>query len=441
MIANSNNNDILTDKINVLLIGSGAREHSIAICLNRSQSIGQLFAYPGNPGIFECSEKADIDLKNDDTIVDFCNVKNIKLVIIGPEQPLADGLTDVLKNNGINVFGPTKYAAQLESSKDFAKQFMSRYNIPTAKYKSFDKYQQNDTEEYIDSNDKMPIVIKADGLAAGKGVVIANTKQEAKKAVNEMFAGAFKDAGNKIVIEEFMPGEEASVFAMCDGQDYVCLAPAQDHKRAFDNDEGPNTGGMGAYAPAPIVNSDVLSKVKVKIIEPVLKAMKAEGHPFVGCLYCGLMIKDNEPRVVEFNVRLGDPETEAVLSIFEGDFCKLLYTASIGKIDKTAMLSTVNKSACTIILASKGYPLAFDKGFEISGIDKAKHEFKNDLIIYHAGTKLSDDKLYSNGGRVIAVNAIADTLADAIKTAYKAADFIDFENKFYRHDIGRKALK
>jgi phosphoribosylamine--glycine ligase len=422
--------------MNVLVIGGGGREHAIVAALKRSASIGKLLASPGSPGIFELAEKADIKSNDYNDAAEFCLREKIDLVVIGPEQPLADGAADILRDKGVAVFGPSKSAAMLEASKGFAKDFMQRHNVPTANYKQFHKSGQDEAHNFIDCLE-IPIVLKADGLAAGKGVIIAETHNEAHDALDEMFDGLFASAGETVVIEEFMYGEEASVFAVCDGEDFITLAPAQDHKRAYDGDKGPNTGGMGAYAPAPIVDADVLKKVKDRIIKPTLKGMKEENNPFVGCLFVGLMIDKGEPKVVEFNARFGDPETEVILPLFKGDFAELLYTAAKGAIDKTKVISTADEYACAVILASKGYPGSIDKGFKICGIDEAK---KGGAEVYFSGVAEKDGKLVNNGGRVLAVVGQGDTLQKSIDEAYKACGIIKFDNKFMRSDIGQKGL-
>lgn len=423
-------------KLNILLIGSGGREHALALGLSKSESCGNLYAIPGNPGMFELAERFESDLSNFNQLVEDSKKHKINLIVVGPEQPLAEGLADIFRENSIAVFGPSKFAAQLESSKSFAKDLMKEYDVPTAKYASFDKEEIQSAKDFINQFERPP-VIKADGLAGGKGVLIPNTFDEAKQFIEDVFSGKFGSAGDLIVIEEFMEGEEASVFAVCDGEDFITLAPSQDHKRAYDNDKGENTGGMGAYAPAKIVTEKVLNQVKKDIIKPVLRAIKEKGDSFIGCLYCGLMIKDEYARVVEFNVRFGDPETQSVLSIFEGDLAGLFYSAAIGKIDKANVKNIASAFACNVVLASEGYPAAYEKGKFITGLENAK---ENGAEIYHAGTKLKDGKLLTNGGRVIAVNYKADSLEKAIEGAYEAVNKICFDNIYYRNDIGKKGL-
>jgi phosphoribosylamine---glycine ligase len=421
----------------ILLIGSGGREHAIGRALAHSLSTTLLYAVPGNPGIFKLALPANININNFNEISAFCKDYSIDMVVVGPEQPLADGIADYFQNEKIVVFGPSQKAAQLESSKGFAKEFMQKYNIPTANFKRFSIHESSEAHNYIDSQN-CPIVLKADGLAAGKGVIISQNHEEAHKSIDFMFGGLFGSAGNSIVIEEYLSGEEASILAICDGNDYITLAPSQDHKRIFDGDRGANTGGMGAYAPARLITPELNEKICRTIIEPTLDGMKIEGSPFVGCLYAGLMIENREPKVIEFNVRFGDPETQAVLSAFDGDFAKLLFSAATGKIDKSAIKSISNGYACCVIMASQGYPEHYEKGFPITGIDEAESHGVN---VFHAGTVLKEDILVSSGGRVLGVTGIGVTLKDAIDESYKAVRKIHFDNMFFRKDIGAKGLK
>jgi phosphoribosylamine---glycine ligase len=423
--------------LNILVIGSGGREDAIVRKLYDSESTRKIYALPGNPGM-EGKAELILQIKGGfDAIHKICQDKKIDLVVVGPEGPLAVGIGDFLREKGINVFGPDKAPAMLEASKGFAKDFMKKYKIPTADYKRFTQSKSKEAREFLRTH-KLPLVIKADGLAGGKGVIIATERIEALQALDSIFAGEFKDAGNEVVIEEFMQGEEASILAICDGKDYVLLASSQDHKRALDGDKGKNTGGMGAYAPAPIVTDELKQKVEDNIIKPTLQGMIDRGTPFVGCLYAGLMIDRNEPRVVEFNVRFGDPETQVVLPIFSGDFAGLLYSAAIGNVDEEKIINAENGNACCVIMASKGYPGAHEKGFPISGIEKAEDM---GATVYHAGTKKEDGKIISWGGRVLGVTCTGKLLKDAIKNAYEAVPLIGFKNKYGRTDIGSKALK
>jgi phosphoribosylamine--glycine ligase len=420
----------------VLLIGSGGREHALAISLAKSPDLSKMYSSPGNPGINKIAENVNLILNDHQSVVDFCKDKSVDLVVIGPEQPLADGLADSLRSAGINAFGPSKAAAQLESSKGFAKEFMLRYNIPTASFQTFISGDEHNALNYADTLG-YPVVIKADGLAAGKGVVIALNHEEAETAINNMMGGLFDNAGKSLVIEEFMQGEEASIFAITDGTDFITLAPAQDHKRIFDGDLGPNTGGMGAYAPAPVVTEDVMTEVKEKIIIPVLREMGCEGNPFIGCLYVGVMIKDGVPKVVEFNCRFGDPETQVVMPLVDGDVLKLFYSAAIGKLDQSSVNTSINGHACCVVLASQGYPGDYEKNFPISGIENAE---SHGAFVYHAGTSDADGVIHSSGGRVLGVSAVAGNLKEAVSKAYVSVNMIHFENAFFRKDIAHRAL-
>jgi phosphoribosylamine--glycine ligase len=420
----------------ILLIGSGGREHALAKALVSSDSCEKLWVAPGNPGIAREAECVSLRVDDHEAVERFCSQNNVSLVVIGPEQPLAEGLSDFLREEGIDVFGPSKAAAQLETSKGFSKDFMQRHGIPTAPYRRYDAMQHDDARAYAAAHE-LPVVIKYDGLAAGKGVVVATTHAEALEAIDSMYAGAFGTDG--VVIEGFLSGQEASVFAVCDGQTFVTLAPAQDHKRVGDGDTGKNTGGMGAYAPAPIVTPAVLARVHEQIVQPVLDGMHGEGMPFVGCLFCGLMINEQgEPSVVEFNVRFGDPETQAVMSVLSADTAALFASAARGSIDASAISSIAIGHACNVVLASAGYPDAFEKGLVISGIDDAESDPY--VTVYHAGTKDADGSLVTNGGRVLGVTAVGDTLQQAVEKSYAAVGKISYQNKYYRTDIAKKAL-
>ncbi len=418
--------------MNILVIGSGGREHAIIRCLKKSESCDNLYCIPGNPGIENFAKCLTLDISIPENIIEFCKLNKIELVVIGPEQPLADGLSDSLRSADLLVFAPSKAAAQLETSKSFAKKFMQKYNIPTAKFQTFSKNQQKEAVKYVKAH-TLPIVLKADGLAGGKGVIITSDVGEAIITLNNYLNGAFGLASEKIVIEEFMHGVEASVFAICDGENFITLAPAQDHKRIGENNTGKNTGGMGAYAPADIVSNDMLEKIKKQIIIPTLIGMKKEGMSFVGCLYIGLMLEDKNPKVVEYNVRFGDPEAQVVLSIFDGNFAKLLYSAASGKLD-TKIVNTIAKgTACCVILASSGYPDKVEVGKEITGnISETKNTF-----VFHSGTKNQNNKLVTSGGRVLGVTGFGATLNIAIKNSYDKVNEINFEGKYFRKDIGK----
>ncbi len=424
--------------MNVLIIGSGGREHAIALKIKQSPILFNLFVMPGNPGTAFLGNNININPSNRDEVLIFCNDKEIDLVIIGPEQPLVDGLADFLRENNIIVFGPNRNAAQIEASKSFAKEIMDEAEVPTAAYIEFSAKNYNLAKEYIREK-KYPCVIKADGLAAGKGVFVCNSSEEAEDALKTIFLDrAFGVSGERLLVEEFLEGEEASVFAICDGNDFICLPAAQDHKRIGDNDTGKNTGGMGAYAPAPIVSPKIFEEIKNRIISPTLKTLKKNNKPFVGCLYAGLMITEAGPKVIEFNCRFGDPETQVVLPILKGDFLQLIYSAATGDLDKKLVSYNGGASVC-VVAASKGYPDSYNKGFEITGLD----ELPLDMIVYHAGTKEENGKIVTNGGRVLGVTSVISelNLKLAKDKAYNTLNKIYFENIYFRKDIADKALR
>ncbi len=424
--------------MNVLLIGSGGREHALAYKIKESKNLDKLYILPGNPGTKHLGENIVLDQNNFASITEFCSENKIELVVIGPEQPLVSGLADFLRQSNIHVFGPNKNAAEIEAHKTFAKQLMAKNDIPTSDYKEFSSNEIGQAKEYL-SIQKYPCVIKADGLAAGKGVLICNDLSEASNVLDEIFLNKiFGESGNKVIIEEFLQGEEASIFAITDGTNFLCLPSAQDHKRIGNNDTGKNTGGMGAYSPAPIITKEILSEVEKKIICPTLNAMSLEGRTFSGCLYCGLMLTSDGPKVIEFNCRFGDPETQAVLPLLDGDFLQLLYSVSIGKLDKNAVRYSGGGAVC-VVAASKGYPDSFIKGYEITGLENSNE----DIFIFQAGTKEMDDKILTNGGRVLGVTSVSkfNDLKAAKKNAYSALENIYFNDIYYRKDIADKALK
>ena len=415
----------------ILLIGNGGREHALAWKMSKSMPKKKIYAIPGNPGIAEVAECVEgISISDNAAIVDFAKNNNVDLVVVGPEAPLVNGLVDALDEAEIKSFGPNKIAAQIEGSKIFAKQLMKKYDIPTAEFEIFDNPYY--AKKYIMSKGA-PIVIKADGLAAGKGVIVAKTVDEAISAVDEM--KNFGDAGNKIVVEEFMDGEEASVLAFTDGKFIVPMIAAQDHKRLLDGDEGVNTGGMGAYAPAPVVTPEIMTKVEEKILKPTIAALNEEGITYRGCLYAGLMIVDGEPKVVEFNCRFGDPETQAVLPLLKSDLVDVMVACADGTLDKEK-ISWSDKSAVCVVMASGGYPKAYKKNLPISGITKAKLSSN----IFHAGTAIVDGQLVTSGGRVLGVTATAPDIHKAVNKVYKAVKLIKFEDMYYRKDIAHRAL-
>ena len=419
--------------MNILLIGSGGREHALAWKIAQSPHVEKFFAMPGNPGIAEYAELVkNISIDDNAAIVKFAQEQNINLVVVGPEAPLVNGLVDALEIAGIKSFGCKKDAAQLEGSKIFAKNLMKKYNIPTAKFEVFDN--PDAAKNYIRS-EGAPIVIKADGLAAGKGVIVAQNLDDALNAVDEM--KNFGAAGSKIVVEEFMDGEEASILAFTDGKTVVPMIAAQDHKRLNDGDKGVNTGGMGAYAPAPVVTAEVAKLAEENILKPVIAALNSEGIIYKGCLYAGLMIVDGVPKVVEFNARFGDPETQAVLPLLESDLVEIMDACANGTLaDKK--ISWRQGSAVCVVLASGGYPKAYKKNLPIEGLDAAKNL---GAIVFHAGTSAVDGKILTSGGRVLGVTVVAENIQAAIEKVYKCVDVIKFENMHYRKDIAARALK
>ena len=423
----------------VAIIGGGGREHALALKIKGSKLLTKLFVLPGNPGTNKIAENIHIKTDDNDAIVKFCTEQKIDLVVIGPEKPLTTGLADLLIENGIKVFGPTKNAARIEGEKSFAKKIMKEYNIPTANFKVFSKENYDDALTYLKTA-TYPIVVKADGIASGKGVIIPETYEDAKEAVKECFVNfSFGKAGEKIVIEEFMTGQEASVFAITDGDDFVLLPAAQDHKRIHDGDMGKNTGGMGAYAPTPFVANSDYEIIAKKIVEPTLKALRDKNSKFIGCLYCGLMMTEEGPKVVEFNCRFGDPETQVVLPLIDGDFLELLYSAANGKINKDS-ISFSKRTSVSVVLASNGYPDKVEKGKEIFGIEDVN---KLDSVhVIHAGTKEVNNKIYTDGGRVLNIVATIESndLKRCKEICYNAITKICFDGMQFRKDIADKAI-
>ncbi len=419
--------------MNVLIIGSGGREHALCWAIAKSPSLNKLFCAPGNGGIENLAECVSLDSGNHCAVVDFCKEKKIQLVVIGPEDPLADGLGDDLRQAGIPVFGPSAAGARLEASKGFMKDLCAANNIPTADYARFSE--QAPAEAWVRDHGA-PIVVKADGLAAGKGVTVAETVAEAIAAISEIFDGRFGKAGNEVVIEEFLVGEEASFFVLSDGKTTVPLATAQDHKRAFDNDEGPNTGGMGAYSPAPVMTDAMIARTMNDIIEPTLAAMKTAGTPFEGILYAGLMITDEGPKLIEYNVRFGDPECQVLAMRLKSDLLEILAATSEARLSPD-MVEWHDDPALTVVMATKGYPGDYKKGSRIGGIDDAS----DDVVIFHAGTKRDGDNIVASGGRVLAVTARGKTVRAARDLAYARIIDIDWPEGFYRNDIGWRAIE
>ena len=421
----------------VLIVGGGGREHAIATCVKKSPKVEKLYCVPGNAGIAQIAECAPIGVMEFDKVVAFAKEKEVDLVIVGPDDPLVGGLADEVEKAGIRVFGPKKNAAILEGSKAFSKDLMKKYNIPTAAYETFDD--PKEAIRYLEASDTYPVVLKADGLALGKGVLICNTKEEALAGVKEIMEDKkFGSAGNRMVIEEFMTGREVSVLSFVDGKTIKIMSSAQDHKRAKDNNEGLNTGGMGTFSPSPFYTEDVDAFCKKYIYQATVDAMKAEGREFKGIIFFGLMLTEKGPRVLEYNARFGDPEAQVVLPRLKNDIVEVMESCIDGTLDQID-LQFEDKAAVCVVLASDGYPVSYKKGFEIQGLEK--FDGKEDYFCFHAGTAFNEQgNIVTNGGRVLGVTAKADTLLEARKKAYEATEWVQFENKYMRHDIG-KALE
>ena len=422
-------------KYNVLLLGSGGREHALAWGVAKSPKLDQLFIAPGNPGTESLGKNVDLNTSDFDTVWDFIQSNTIHLTVVGPEQPLVEGIADFLEEKCHAVFGPKQQAAMLEGSKEFAKDFMKRHNIPTAAYEVFSQDEFDRAAEYIIEKNAYPIVLKADGLAGGKGVLIPENEADAISALEELQEGSLSNAASRLVIEEFMEGEEVSVFAICDGESYKVIGNAQDHKRIGEDDTGLNTGGMGAYSPAPIATKELLEKIELEIIEPTILGMKAEGNPYQGILYVGLMITKDGPKVVEYNCRFGDPECQVIVPAMKSDLLDVIISCTEGRLSET-LIELDDKYRCTVVLVSGGYPQSYEKGKEISGLEDV-----NEGILFHAGTKNQDGILVTNGGRVLNVVGEGNSLEEAINNSYAQVKKISFEKAFYRRDIGAKGLK
>jgi phosphoribosylamine--glycine ligase len=418
--------------INVLLIGSGGREHALAWKLAASPVLGEFYAAPGNPGIAELAQCVDLDFADHQAVIAFCKDKSIGLVVIGPEAPLVAGIVDDLSGAGIKTFGPTRAAAQLEGSKGFTKELCSRHGIPTARYSLAGT--KREALERLHEH-ALPVVIKADGLAAGKGVTVAFSRADAEAAIENLFSGG---TGAKAVIEEYLEGEEASFFVLADGTHAVALATAQDHKRAHDQDTGPNTGGMGAYSPAPVMSEELCRRTMEAIVLPTIKAMRDEGAPFKGVLYAGLMITHEGPKLIEYNVRFGDPECQALMVRLKDDLLILLIAAVEGELDHVSVRWN-DTAALTVVMAANGYPGDVVKGSEIRGLDRVAA--LSGVEIFHAGTALTNGRLVANGGRVLNVTAIGRTVGEAQSLAYHAVDLIDWPEGYCRRDIGFRAVE
>jgi phosphoribosylamine--glycine ligase len=419
----------------ILLIGSGGREHALAWAISASPLCDTLFIAPGNPGTAQCGENVAIDVADHAAVVAFCRLQGIDLVVVGPEGPLVAGIADDLRQAGIKVFGPSKAAAQLEGSKGFTKELCAEFDIPTA---GFGRFSDAASAKAYVADKGAPIVIKADGLAAGKGVIMAETLDEANEAIDMMFAGGLGSAGAEVVIEEWMIGEEASFFALCDGAHALALASAQDHKRVGNGDTGPNTGGMGAYSPAPVMTPALEERVMAEIIRPTLAGMAKRGTPFQGVLFAGLMITAQGPKLIEYNTRFGDPECEVLMPRLKSDIVPALLAACDGILD-TVDLRWRDEAALTVVLAARGYPAKPETGSVIRSLEEA--EALDEVLVFHAGTKLANGELIANGGRVLNVVALGKNVGEAQARAYAAVDRIDWPEGFCRRDIGWQAVK
>lgn len=416
----------------VLLIGSGGREHALAWKIAQSPLLTKLYAAPGNPGIAEEAELVSLDTEDHGAVVQFCKDKAIDFIVVGPEAPLVAGIADRLREAGFAVFGPSAAAAQLEGSKGFTKDVCARFNIPTGAYQRFNNAPK--AKAYV-REQGAPIVIKADGLAAGKGVTVAMTLDEALAAVDDCFEGAFGAAGAEVVVEAFLDGEEASFFCLSDGKSLLPLATAQDHKRVGDGDTGPNTGGMGAYSPAPVMTPEMVERTMKEIIDPTMRGMAEMGHPFQGVFFAGLMITEKGPELIEYNVRFGDPECQVLMMRLKSDLLPILYASATGTLDQmTAEWS--EDPALTVVLASKGYPGAYDKATPVASLPEAGDGAK----VFHAGTALQDGTLVATGGRVLNATARGATVAEAQAAAYRLVDAVRWDNGFCRRDIGWRAI-
>ncbi|MGA1822400.1 MAG: phosphoribosylamine--glycine ligase [Thermoplasmatota archaeon] len=417
----------------VLVIGGGGREHTLAWKLKRSRFVKRVYCAPGNAGIDSVATCVPIKADDIDGLLDFSKENDIDLTVVGPEAPLAMGIVDRFEEQGLKIFGPSRSAARLESSKAFSKNIMEKYGVPTASFEVFDD--PEDAKRYI-LEIGGPLVIKADGLAAGKGAIPCDDEVEALKAVDTI-SSKFGEAGKRILVEEYLEGEEASVLAFCDGRNVIPLESAQDHKRAFDDDQGPNTGGMGAYSPAPVITEDLSTRIYDEILVPTVKGMEKEGCPYKGILYAGLMITEDGPKVIEYNCRFGDPEAQVVIPRLVTDIMRPILACLEGNLDKINLRWSRNAAVC-VVLASGGYPGSYEKGKPITGIGKAE-EMEN-LIVFHAGTKRDDNgEILTNGGRVLGVTAMDVSISDTIRKAYKAVRKIKFDEVHYRRDIGKKA--
>jgi phosphoribosylamine--glycine ligase len=420
--------------MNILILGSGGREHSLAWAVKQNPKCDRLIVAPGNAGIAAIADCAEIDILDGDAVATFAEENAISFVIIGPEAPLATGVADRLRAAGLLVFGPSEAAARLEASKSFTKEICDAAKAPTAAYAHFTD--ADAARDYI-RDQGAPIVVKADGLAAGKGVIVAMTESEALTAIDDMFDGSFGDAGAEVVIEEFMEGEEASFFVLCDGKTILPVGTAQDHKRAFDGDLGPNTGGMGAYSPAPVMSDEITQKALDEIIRPTMDEMARRGTPFQGVLFCGLMIQNGQPRLVEYNVRFGDPECQCLMMRLGGQILDLLQACAEQRLHEIKV-NWADDHALTVVMAAKGYPGAYARRTVIEGLDSLPEDSFH--MVFHAGTAAADGNIVANGGRVLNITARGASLAEAHEKAYAMAQNVNWPDGFYRSDIGWRAL-
>ena len=420
----------------ILVIGSGGREHALVWKIAQSKLCDKLFCASGNAGIAQIAECIDIKADNIAGLLEFVRKEKIDFTVVGPEVPLALGIVDEFAKYNLKIFGPNKSAAQMEASKVFSKELMAKYKVPTADFKVFDD--PDAAKKYIDKIGA-PCVVKADGLAAGKGVVVAKTVDEAKKAVESMMQEKiFGDAGNKVIIEECLQGEEASILVITDSKEVIALASAQDHKRIFDNDQGPNTGGMGVYSPAPVVTKELFKEIMDKVIYRTIDGLAKEGIDYRGVLYAGIMLTKDGPKTLEFNVRFGDPETQAILPRLKSDLVEIMLAASEQKLNRIRNLEWDARACVCVVCAARGYPGNYEKGKEIFGVEAAAK--MKGVVVFSAGTKLENKKIVTSGGRVLGVTGLGNTIKEAINTAYTAVKEISFEGMHYRKDIGEKAL-
>src|SRR3989338_2226329 len=421
----------------ILVVGSGGREHALAWKIAQSKLAYKIFCAPGNGGIAQQAECLGIEAGDIPRLLEFARKEKIDLTVVGPEGPLAAGIVDEFQKAGLRIFGPRKKAAQLEASKVFAKELIAKYKVPTADFKIFED--AGEAKKYL-ALKGAPCVVKADGLAAGKGVAVAKTAAEAEQAVSLMMEEkAFGAAGNKVIIEECLEGQEASILVITDSREVIALASAQDHKRIFDNDFGPNTGGMGAYSPAPVVTAELFKEILQKIVYRTIDGLANEGIEYRGVLYAGVMLTKDGPKTLEFNVRFGDPETQAILPRLNSDLLEIMLAASAGKLSRLRALEWDTRACACVVLASAGYPGEYEKGKEISGLEEAAQ--MKDTVVFHAGTKKSGEKFLTNGGRVLGITGLGATIKDAVTHTYKAVEKINFEGMHYRQDIGMRAIK